>query len=192
MASEVFMVEPDYGGSNIGGPISISYEGGNTDWMESHGQRVRRLRKALGWTQQDLETEAKVDQSTLSGIESKNAVPSADTLIRIARALQTTAEYVMEGKSPSWPFSIEMERFLALTPESRAFVEGKLEAAIESREGDKPIRTAQVRTDEAVTVTTPRTPRKSRREFPGEVRLGGRDASGEPGSVPKSRGRRGT
>jgi transcriptional regulator with XRE-family HTH domain len=99
---------------------------------ETHGQRVRRLRKALGWTQEDLQSEASLDQSTLSGLENKNAIPKGDSLVRIAKALGTTAEYVMTGRNAAWPFArIPVERFLALSARDRDYIEGRLEAAIE-------------------------------------------------------------
>jgi transcriptional regulator with XRE-family HTH domain len=93
------MVEAHYGPANIAPPIAFTYRAGNINWMEqeTHGQRVRRLRKAKGWTQEDLQAEAQLDQSTLSGLENRNAMPKGDSLVRLARALGTSAEYLITG-----------------------------------------------------------------------------------------------
>lgn len=102
--------------------------------MERHGERIRKLRKAKGWTQVDLADTAKVDQSTLSGIEKHNAMPYGDTLVKIATALDTTAEYLMAGSTKAWPFRIDIARYSRLNGVQKAYVEARLEAAIESRE----------------------------------------------------------
>lgn len=152
------MVEAHYGATNIGALIGFSYEPVNTDWMETHGARIKTLRKERKLTQEDLAELAKVDQSTLSGIEKHNAMPSGETLIRLCEALCVSAEYVMRGRSATWPFRVKMGRFLALNNEDRAYVEGKLEAAIESRESspaNKHMLSIHTVTDQPTTATTP-------------------------------------
>lgn len=149
------MVEAHYGASNIGLLIGFSYEHVNTDWMDTHGARIRAVRKKLKLTQEDLAELSKVDQSTLSGIEKHNAMPSGETLIRLCEALNVQAEYVMRGRSATWPFRVEMGRFLALSNEDRAYVEGRLEAAIESRESSPGALSINTVTNQPVTSTTP-------------------------------------
>lgn len=157
---------------------------------ETHGARVRRLRKALGMTQADLEVAAKVDQSTLSGIEKRNAMPQADTLLRIARALNTTPEYVLEGKASVWPFeTVAMERFMALPKDERRYVEGRLESIIESRETTTdPERTTQPLPNSSVTGT-----KKAPVRLPASIEdrtvVGGKRAVDQSGAVQKKRRR---
>lgn len=182
------MAEPHYGLTNIGRLIGFSYGAGNIHCMdETHGQRVRRLRKALGMTQEDLQEASGVDQSTLSGIEKRNSVPSGDTLVRISKALKTSAEYIMEGTNPVWPFEIvKLDRFLALKPYDRAHVEGKLEAAIESRENpDRSVTldTAQQQTPPATSGTKSEPVTKSSTFLDGLI--GGKSAAGKSGRVSK-------
>lgn len=155
---------------------------------ETHGARIRRLRKEKKWTQEDLEEAAKVDQSTLSGIEKRGAMPSGDTLVRLARALGTSAEYVLTGEDPLWPFaSIPMRRFMALSARDRLLVEGELAGAIKDRENAQQLDTAQQQTDPAVAATK-QTPSGSRARTKG-VKLGagnGSKAGGkQPGGVQK-------
>lgn len=136
MASDLVMVEPDYEPAHIGRPIGFRYEPPDTHCVtdETHGARIKRLRLAKGWTQNDLEAEASIDQSTLSGIEKRNAMPKWDTLGRIAAALGTTRDYLMEGRSAAWPFSVSMDRFMNLKPGDRQYVEGALVEAIRTKE----------------------------------------------------------
>lgn len=54
---------------------------------ESLGQRVRRRRKELGWTQAELARRANINQGFLSGIEKGQRNPSTQTLNALAVAL---------------------------------------------------------------------------------------------------------
>lgn len=59
--------------------------------------RLRRLRKAMKWTQVDLAREARVSQPLVSQLESgKKANPSVIPLLRIAKALGVTVEELVE------------------------------------------------------------------------------------------------
>lgn len=61
--------------------------------------RVRRLRTDLGWTQGQLATYARVKRSWLSNLESGEIEnPRADYLVAVARALDTTVEYLTTGR----------------------------------------------------------------------------------------------
>jgi len=51
------------------------------------GTRVRELREARGWSQNDLGEAASVDRSHVSDIERGLANPTVHVLIRLARAL---------------------------------------------------------------------------------------------------------
>jgi transcriptional regulator with XRE-family HTH domain len=59
--------------------------------------RLRRLRKAKKWTQDDLAREARVSQPLVSQLESgKKANPSVVPLLRIAKALGVTVEELVK------------------------------------------------------------------------------------------------
>lgn len=103
--------------------------------MGTIGGRVRAARKALGLTQPVLAKSVGIDQSTLSDIERGSGF-SAEVLMRLAAALEVSAEQIMRGAdSATWPFPrVPVARFLALSEPDRAYVEGRLEQAIETCE----------------------------------------------------------
>lgn len=124
----------------MGGHIVFPYRPATVDCMESRGKRIRSLRKALGMNQSDLATAVGVDQSSVSDWEKYDAEPKASQLMRLAKALKTSAEFLMTGKDErTWPFSkVEADRFLRLSENDRGFVEGRLEEAILRCEGAPP------------------------------------------------------
>lgn len=64
------------------------------------GQRIVRLRAERGWTQGQLAAYARVKRSWLSLVESGDRErPNADDLVRVARALGTTVEYLVTGQT---------------------------------------------------------------------------------------------
>jgi transcriptional regulator with XRE-family HTH domain len=124
-----------YGETHMGLHIGNSYRPARVDWMKTRGQRIRAMRKALGMNQVELADKLGVDQSTVSDIENGKGF-SSDLLMKLTEALGGTAALIMTGHDDAvWPFPrLPIERFLALDQENRAYVEGKLEAAIESFE----------------------------------------------------------
>ena len=52
------------------------------------GDRVRELRKARGWLQQELADRAGVSRQTVVNLENGRHVPEVATLAKIARALK--------------------------------------------------------------------------------------------------------
>lgn len=89
------------------------------------------MRKALGLNQKELAARMGVDQSTVSDIERGQGL-SAEILLKLADALNTTAAMVMRGHDDaSWPFKrVPLEAFTSLEPEERGYVEGQLARAI--------------------------------------------------------------
>lgn len=100
--------------------------------MENTGQRIRRLRKALEMSQATLAEKLGVDQSTVSDIE-RGAGFSAELLMKLADALETSPAIVMRGQDDvAWPFKyVPMENWLALDPDQRTRVEGRIEQLLE-------------------------------------------------------------
>jgi transcriptional regulator with XRE-family HTH domain len=139
MASEVFM-SPYYGAAHMGTAIIFPNRPATVDCMESRGERIRTRRKALGMNQADLAEAVGVDQSTVSDWEKYDAEPKASQLMGIAKALKTSAEFLMTGRDErTWPFTkVDAERFLRLSELDRGFVEGRLEEAIQRCEGGPP------------------------------------------------------
>lgn len=127
------MVIPQhYGETHMGLHIGNYYRPATFNCMEKAGDRIRAMRKARGLSQVDLAARLGVDQSTVSDIE-RGAGFSAEVLMKLAEHLETSAALIMHGHDEAvWPFRrVDLTDFLALSPEQRAYVEGRLQSAIE-------------------------------------------------------------
>ena len=66
--------------------------------METLGERVRRLRKGLGWTEARLEVESGVSARHIQRIESgETPTPRYHTLMKLASALGVSIATLMGG-----------------------------------------------------------------------------------------------
>ena len=86
--------------------------------MSSIGTRIRERRKAAELNQTEAAKRIEIDQSTLSDIE-RGAGFSAEVLMRICQALDTTPEYIMRGESVDATEAEVLAVFRALKAESR-------------------------------------------------------------------------
>lgn len=59
------------------------------------GRNVRVKRRNLGWTQEELAENARLDRTYVSQIERANVNPSLETIARIAFALQVPASELL-------------------------------------------------------------------------------------------------
>lgn len=62
-------------------------------------KRIRALRVAQGWSLEDLALRARLSQSTLSRIENGQRRLALDSLVTLARALDTTLDQLVEAAS---------------------------------------------------------------------------------------------
>ncbi len=62
-------------------------------------KRIRALRVAQGWSLEELSTRARLSQSTLSRIENGQRRLALDSLVTLARALDTTLDQLVESDS---------------------------------------------------------------------------------------------
>lgn len=67
--------------------------------MITIGERIAERRKATGLTQISLADLLDVSTAFISQIESGNRNPSHDLLLRIARELDTTVDYIISGRA---------------------------------------------------------------------------------------------
>ena len=65
--------------------------------MKGLGNRIAVLRKTMGVSQQALALQAKVHFTNVSKYERDESIPSADVLNRIAKALDVTNDYLLNG-----------------------------------------------------------------------------------------------
>lgn len=61
------------------------------------GERIKSLRTEKGLTQTDLATKAEMNYIQIGRYESQKTTPSTEVLQRIANALDTTADFLMNG-----------------------------------------------------------------------------------------------
>ncbi len=69
--------------------------------MNMVGERIKKRRMELGWTQERLAQEARLSKGFLSDIENGKRNVSADTLLAIATALAVSMDFLMKGGKPS-------------------------------------------------------------------------------------------
>lgn len=67
------------------------------------GRNVRRLREALGLTQEALGAAAGLDRSYVGGVERGERNPSLSTIAQLARALQTPVTQTMTSSGSCRP-----------------------------------------------------------------------------------------
>jgi transcriptional regulator with XRE-family HTH domain len=65
--------------------------------MSTVGERIKKRRLELGWTQDQLVQKAGISNSFLSDLENGKRSVGADTLLDIARALSLSLDYLMTG-----------------------------------------------------------------------------------------------
>lgn len=64
---------------------------------KAFGSRVKGMRKNRHWTQKELANRVDVRFQLLNKYEGGQHIPPADTLIRLAKALDTTVDYLLTG-----------------------------------------------------------------------------------------------
>jgi transcriptional regulator with XRE-family HTH domain len=62
------------------------------------GDRIKKIRQSIGWTQDQLAKETQISKSFLSEVENNKSDVSGDKLLRIAEALNTSLDYLLKGE----------------------------------------------------------------------------------------------
>lgn len=65
------------------------------------GERIKRIRQYLDWTQDRLAQESGLSKSFISEIENDKANMSGENLLKLASALNTSLDYLMKGEPES-------------------------------------------------------------------------------------------
>lgn len=66
-------------------------------------ERLRGLRKARGWTQQQIAEQLQIKRSTYAYYETRTSEPDMETLIRLATLLHTSIDYLIGNVADSEP-----------------------------------------------------------------------------------------
>jgi len=75
------------------------------------GARIAALRRAAGWNQAELARRLGISPSAVGMYEQGRREPSADMLVRLARALEVSVDYLLTGQ-PGKEESGELEAML--------------------------------------------------------------------------------
>ncbi len=67
--------------------------------MSSVGERIKKRRAELGWTQEQLARKAGLSKSFLSDLENSKRSIGAENLLDIARALGVSIDFLMTGEA---------------------------------------------------------------------------------------------
>ncbi len=82
--------------------------------MSTVGERIKKRRTELGWTQDQLAQKAGISKSFLSELENGKRSVSADNLLDIARVLNRSLDYLMTGEEPDeTPAEVQIPASLA-------------------------------------------------------------------------------
>lgn len=82
--------------------------------MSTVGERIKKRRTELGWTQDQLAQKAGISKSFLSDLENGKRSVSADNLLDIARVLNLSLDYLMKGEeSETKPVEVQIPASLA-------------------------------------------------------------------------------
>lgn len=79
--------------------------------LKASGERIKKLRKEKGYTQESFSKEISISPRTYSGIESGAHSTSIDTFVEIAQVLETSLDYIILGKeNTDLPIDISKEK----------------------------------------------------------------------------------
>lgn len=99
--------------------MNFNYGNGNIHCMTTPGKRLRALRKDKQISQVDLAAAIGIDQSTVSDIENDRGL-SAENLMRLCDALETTPQYIMRGKTGTDDVLQQIKALVSNTPAAEA------------------------------------------------------------------------
>lgn len=75
----------------------ITYLMQDSKLRKAFGARVKQLRKQRHWTQKELARKVEIRFQLLNKYEGGQHIPSVETLIRLADALDVTVDYLLTG-----------------------------------------------------------------------------------------------
>ncbi len=94
------------------------------------GQRIKALRKRRGLAQKELAAKLGVGLSVLNRYEGGVHAPPVETLIELAKELETTLDYLVAGQQPSGP-ALHSKRLLDRLADLQELDEREQELVIE-------------------------------------------------------------
>jgi transcriptional regulator with XRE-family HTH domain len=109
------------------------------------GERIKELRTKLGLTQSDLAKKVGLTYTQIGRYETKKAQPSSDVLQKIAQALNTTNDFLMNGATHEMASSQLTDKELLnqfkaveqLSPEDKNIIKIFIDAFLTKRQMQK-------------------------------------------------------
>src|SRR5205823_1649913 len=103
--------------------------------MAGVGERIKKRRTELGWTQDQLAQKAGISKSFLSDLENGKRSVSADNLLDIARVLSLSLDYLMKGEdTEDKPAEVQIPASLATFAEEEGLTFKQALALLRMRE----------------------------------------------------------
>jgi len=118
----------------------------DTVLRKAFGSRVKEMRKNRHWTQKELANRVDIRFQLLNKYEGGQHIPPVDTLIRLAKVLDTTVDYLLTGdpiKGEPLANANLYRRFQtleALSDEDRTTVISVIDAIITKRQVENAIK----------------------------------------------------
>lgn len=103
---------------------------------EAMGKRIKRLRRMLDLTQEQLGERAGYSKSFIGCVENHTSIPSIETIVKIAEALEVTPDYFLLGIEPNRERHQRIaDKISICTPEDQETIEIIVDALMEKRSG---------------------------------------------------------
>ena len=96
------------------------------------GSRIRKCREALGYSRETLAEKSDLATSFIRTIELGSGSFSAESLIKLCKALGTSADYILFGEKTDSDLSVIYGMLSGLDPQYIPFVEQMLSAYVRS------------------------------------------------------------
>ena len=91
--------------------------------LQGIGERVTELRKRLGWTQEELAEKADLTPQFVSYAESGKRAMRPENLLKLSKALNVSADYLLTGEVVDKDILILSEKMKNLSPSQIRIIE---------------------------------------------------------------------
>ena len=95
----------------------------NERWLFEIGQRITNRRKKLGWTQEELAERGNLTPQFVSYAESGKRAMRPENLLKLASALEVSADYLLTGDIVDKDLLLLSEKLRRLSPAQLHMVE---------------------------------------------------------------------
>lgn len=96
--------------------------------MTESGARIKRQRRALGYTQQYVYEKLDISQNHYSRIENGHIGMSFDILVQLAELLQISTDYILTGDASGSSCPDFVTNYMKLTDKQRQFIDMQMKA----------------------------------------------------------------